>query len=147
MKRTSVFVLFVFLLGALAPAVFAATGSIAGNVSNAGTGNLLEGARVALPALRLDTLSDETGRFALDDVPAGAHELVVTYLGLDTQKFTVNVTAGQRAIRDFDLTTGVYQLQAFTVTGEREGNAAALTAQRNATNKNCLLYTSPSPRD
>jgi TonB-dependent receptor len=135
MKRTSVFVLFVFLLGALAPAVFAATGSIAGNVSNAGTGNLLEGARVALPALRLDTLSDETGRFALDDVPAGAHELVVTYLGLDTQKFTVNVTAGQRAIRDFDLTTGVYQLQAFTVTGEREGNAAALTAQRNATNK------------
>ena len=85
MKRTSVFVLFVFLLGALAPAVFAATGSIAGNVSNAGTGNLLEGARVALPALRLDTLSDETGRFALDDVPAGAHELVVTYLGLDTQ--------------------------------------------------------------
>jgi iron complex outermembrane receptor protein len=135
MKRTSVFALFVFLLGALAPAVFAATGSIAGNVSNAGTGNLLEGARIALPALRLDTLTDETGRFVFDDVPAGAHEIVVTYLGLDTQKFTVNVTAGQRAIRDFDLTTGVYQLQAFTVTGEREGNAAALTAQRNATNK------------
>lgn len=135
MKRTSVFALFVFLLGALAPTVFAATGSIAGNVSNAGTGNLLEGARIALPALRLDTLTDETGRFVLNDVPAGAHEIVVTYLGLDTQKFTVNVTAGQRAIRDFDLTTGVYQLQAFTVTGEREGNAAALTAQRNATNK------------
>ena len=135
MKRTSVLALFWFLLGAIAPTVFAATGSIAGNVSNAGTGNLLEGARITLPALRLDTLSDETGRFVLDDVPAGAHEIVVTYLGLDTQKFTVNVTAGQRAIRDFDLTTGVYQLQAFTVTGEREGNAAALTAQRNATNK------------
>ena len=135
MKRTSVLALFWFLLGAIAPTVFAATGSIAGNVSNAGTGNLLEGARIALPVLRLDTLTDETGRFVLADVPAGAHELVVTYLGLDTQKFTVNVTAGQRAIRDFDLTTGVYQLQAFTVTGEREGNAAALTAQRNATNK------------
>ena len=135
MKHTSVLALFWFLLGAIAPTVFAATGSIAGNVSNAGTGNLLEGARITLPALRLDTLSDETGRFVLDAVPAGAHEIVVTYLGLDTQKFTVNVTAGQRAIRDFDLTTGVYQLQAFTVTGEREGNAAALTAQRNATNK------------
>ena len=135
MKRTAVLALFLFLLGAIAPTVFAATGSIAGNVSNAGTRNLLEGARIELPALRLSVLTDETGRFVLDDVPAGAHELVVTYLGLDAQKFTVNVTAGQRAIRDVDLTTGVYQLQAFTVTGEREGNAAALTAQRNATNK------------
>ncbi len=136
MKRPPASVLFVLLLlGAIAPAALAATGSIAGNVSNAGTGNLLAGARVELPALRLNALTDETGRFVLEDVPAGAHEIVVTYLGLDTQKFTVNFTAGQRAIRDFDLTTAVYQLQAFTVTGEREGNAAALTAQRNATNK------------
>jgi TonB-dependent receptor len=136
MKRTSLFALFVFLLlGTIAPAALAATGSITGNVSNAGTGNLLEGARVELPALRMNVLTDETGRYLLNDVPAGAHEIVVTYLGLDTQRFTLNVPAGQRAIRDFDLTTGVYKLQAFTVTGEREGNAAALTAQRNATNK------------
>lgn len=136
MKHTSVFALLVtLLLGTVAPAALAATGSITGNVSNAGTGNLLEGARVELPALRLNVLTDETGRFLLNEVPAGAHEIVVTYLGLDTQRFTVNVTAGQRAIRDFDLTTGVYKLQAFTVTGEREGNAAALTSQRNATNK------------
>ena len=44
------------------------------------------------------------------------------------------VTAGQRAVNDFDLTTGIYQLQAFKVTGEREGDAAAITAQRNADN-------------
>ena len=44
MKRTSVFALFLFILGALAPTVFAATGSISGNVGNAGTGRLLEGA-------------------------------------------------------------------------------------------------------
>jgi len=135
MKRTSVFALFLLILGAFAPTVFAATGSISGNVSNAGTGNLLEGARIEVPALRLNGFTDETGSFRLDDVPVGTHEVVATYLGLDTQKFTVNVTAGQRVVRNFDLTTGVYQLQAFTVTGEREGNAAALTAQRNATNK------------
>lgn len=121
-------------LAAATPAVAAATGSIAGNVSNAATGNLLEGARIELPALGLSALADETGRFVLDDVPAGAHEIVATYLGLDAQKFTVNVTAGQRAVRDFDLTAGIYKLQAFTVSGEREGNAAALTSQRNATN-------------
>jgi len=47
---------------------------------------------------------------------------------------TVSVTPGQRISRDFDLTTGIYQLQAFTVAGEREGSAAAITLQRNAPN-------------
>ncbi len=112
-----------------------ASGTISGNVGNIGTGRLLEGARVELPKLGLSVLTDETGRFVLRDVPAGTHEIVATYLGLDSLTATVVVSAGQRATRDFDLTTGVYKLTAFTVTGEREGNAAALTAQRNATNK------------
>jgi len=37
----------------------------------------------------------------------------------------VTITAGQRAVQNFDLTTGIYQLQEFRVTGEREGGAAA----------------------
>ena len=57
MKPTSVFALLLFILGALAPTVFAATGSIAGNVGNAGTGRLLEGAKVELPKLGLSTVS------------------------------------------------------------------------------------------
>jgi TonB-dependent receptor len=40
-------------------------GTISGNVSNAGTGNLLEGARVHLPSLSLSTLTDNTGRYVL----------------------------------------------------------------------------------
>ena len=37
-------------------------------------------------------------------------------------------------VRNFDLTNEVYKLDHFKVTGEREGNAAAITAQRNAPN-------------
>jgi TonB-dependent receptor len=116
-------------------AATASSGTISGNVGNAGTGRLLEGARVELPKLGLSALTDDTGRFVLHGVPAGSHELTATYLGLDAQTITVDVTAGQTAMRNFDLTTGIYKLEAFKVTGEREGNAAALTAQRNATNK------------
>ena len=111
-----------------------ARGTLTGNVSNAATGNLLEGARVEIPALGLAALTDQTGRFLLTEVPAGSHELVATYLGLDTVRATVAVAAGATATRNFDLTTAIYKLDAFKVTGEREGNAAALTAQRNATN-------------
>ncbi|HUR57676.1 MAG TPA: TonB-dependent receptor [Opitutaceae bacterium] len=111
-----------------------ATGEISGNVSNAGTGNLLEGARVELPQLGLTTLTDNTGRFVLSGVPTGTYEVVATYIGLDAVKAQVTVSAGQRAARNFDLTTGIYKLDEFKVTGEREGNAAAITAQRNAPN-------------
>ncbi|MBI4626998.1 MAG: TonB-dependent receptor [Verrucomicrobia bacterium] len=119
---------------ALAAVSDAASGVISGNVSNSGTGNLLEGARVEVPQLGLVALTDNTGRFVLSGVPAGAHELVASYTGLDPLKASVTVAAGQRAIRDFDLTSGIYQLDAFKVTGEREGNALAITAQRNAPN-------------
>ncbi len=120
-----------------------AAGSVAGTVSNAGTGDLLEGVRVVLPALGRSALTDATGRYLIDGVPAGSHELTASYTGLDPQRFTVAVAAGQRATRDFALTSGVYRLDAFTVAGEREGGAAAITAQRNAANvKNVVAMDS-----
>ena len=122
----------------------AAEGSvIAGSVNNAGTGNLLEGAKVEIPALGLAVFADHTGHYVLTGVPAGTHELVASYTGLDPARTTVVVSAGQRAVRDFDLTTGIYTLQEFKVTGEREGGAAAITAQRNADNvKNVVAMDS-----
>jgi TonB-dependent receptor len=118
-------------------------GTLAGSVSNTATGNLLEGAKVELPSLGLRTLTDNTGSYLLTNVPAGTHEVVVTYIGLDPVRAPVNVTAGQRAVRNFDLTTGIYKLDAFKVTGEREGSASAITAQRNADNlKNIVAMDS-----
>jgi iron complex outermembrane receptor protein len=109
-------------------------GTISGVISNSATGNLLEGARVEIPALGLSALTDNSGRYVLGGVPAGSHELVATYIGLDAARVTIAVTAGQRAVRDFDLSTSIYRLQEFKVAGEREGGAAAITAQRNAPN-------------
>lgn len=119
--------------GALASAAHGA-GTISGNVSNAATRNLLEGARVEIPSLGRLTYTDATGRYELSDVPAGTHEVIASYIGLDTGKAPVAVTEGRTTARSFDLTTAIYQLDAFKVTGEREGNALALTAQKNAPN-------------
>jgi len=115
-------------------AAFAADATLSGNVSNLATGNLLEGARVEIPALRLSALTDNTGRYVFSALPAGTHELVVTYIGLDSARASLSVTADQNASRNFDLSTGIYKLDAFKVTGEREGDASAITAARNAEN-------------
>ncbi len=115
-------------------AVTAGSGVISGSVSNAATRNLLPGARVEIPALALAALADDTGRYALGGVPAGSHEMLVTYIGLDAVRRTVALGAGGRLSQDFELTTAIYRMDQFKVVGEREGDAAAITAQRNADN-------------
>jgi len=111
-----------------------ALSSITGTVSNAGTSALLEGALIELPGVNRTTLTDATGAYAVNDLPPGEYELVVSYAGLDPQRKVVTVSAGQRATASFDLNSSVYQLKKLTVVGEREGNAAAFTQQRNADN-------------
>ena len=117
--------------------------SISGTVNNSATGNLLPGARVEIQALGLSALADNTGRYVLSDVPAGTHELVASYTGLDVGKRSVTTAVGQRAVRDFELNSGLYKLDKFVVSGPREGHAAAITAQRNADNvKNVVAMDS-----
>ena len=124
-----------------APTAHAAT--LTGNISNVATGNLLEGAQVAVPSLGLSALTDNTGRYVLPSLPSGTHEVVVTYVGLDPARTTVTVNDSASTTRNFDLTSVVYKLDAFKVTGEREGGAAAITAQRNAENvKNIVAMDS-----
>ena len=106
---------------ALLPARAADSGVISGTVSNAATRNLLAGARVEVLQLGRSALTDETGRFVLNGLPAGTHEVMVSYIGLDSTGAQVLVTEGARAERNFDLTTAIYKLDAFKVTGEREG--------------------------
>jgi TonB-dependent receptor len=123
-----------FTAVAFAQSASTGTGSIAGPVSNAGSGNNLQGAKVEIPALGLSTLTDNTGRFLLTNVPAGTYELVATYTGLDAGKATVTVTPGTEARTKFDLTASVYQMAEYKVSSILEGAAAAITAQRNASN-------------
>ncbi|MFM9091611.1 MAG: TonB-dependent receptor, partial [Verrucomicrobiota bacterium] len=78
------------------------------------------------------TLTDNLGRFTFDQLPAGAYPVSVTYIGLNREERLVPVAAGQQVSANFDLGSDVYRLEQFSVVGEREGNAAALTAQRNA---------------
>jgi iron complex outermembrane receptor protein len=109
-------------------------GAIAGRVSNQATGVYLEGARVQLLPAGTTTLTTRDGHYELTRVPPGDHSLVVSYTGLDSQTVSVTVAAGRTAVQDVLLTSGIYLLDKFVVPGEREGNAKAITLQRNAPN-------------
>lgn len=110
------------------------TGTLAGTVSNQATRKSLEGALVEIPALGLQTFSDGVGQYSFTGIAAGQYEVRASYTGLDPLLQGAKVVAGERSTVDFELTSDVYNLEAFVVVGEREGNAASLTRQKNAPN-------------
>ena len=109
-------------------------GSISGRVQNLATGAYLEGASVTLERTAQATLTSRDGSFYFPSVPPGEYRLSVSYTGLDPQTLTLVVGPGQSIAREINLTAQIYTLERFTVPGEREGNALAITQQRNAAN-------------
>ena len=130
------------LVAVLATPAFAAesAGTVTGFVSNAATTAFLEGARVEVVGAGTSALTDRDGRFEIR-VPAGEAQLAVTYLGLTAETIRVPVAAGETVRRDVKLTSDVYTLGTFTVEGVREGNALAITKQRDAVNVKNVVAT------
>jgi iron complex outermembrane recepter protein len=112
----------------------AQAGAITGRVQNVRTAAHLEGAVVTLDPTRQTTLTERDGSYRFTHVPPGVYRVSVSYTGLDPQTHPVLVTEGGSVTQDFALTSEIYALEAFTVAGEREGNALAITQQRNAPN-------------
>ena len=108
-------------------------GTIVGQISNQGTGAYLEGATVTIDGTNVSANTERDGSYRLTVAP-GTHSLVVSYSGLDEQRTTVTVPPGDPVVRDFALTAEIYRLGAFVVSSEREGNALAVTLQRQAPN-------------
>ena len=109
-------------------------GAVSGSVRNAQTNAFLEGVVVSLNGTTFTTTTQRGGRFTFNRVPPGRYTLKAFYTGLDSTDTPVVVTAGQTVDVAVGLTSDVYKLEAFTVAGAREGNAASITKQRNAQN-------------
>ena len=153
MKRSNLVALFIGCLGlalTTSPAIHAADtnsptpGTIIGTVNSAETRNTLQGAVVMVPATGKSALTDNAGRFVLTDIAAGPVEIAVTYTGFDEFRQTVVVSRTEPTRLAVDLKAStILKLEAYTVSTEREGNALAITQQRNAANvKNVIAMDS-----
>jgi TonB-dependent receptor len=112
-------------------AVEASRGTITGSISNDNTKQLLEYATIKVLGTSISTSSERGGGFSLS-LPAGSYTLIVTYTGLNTLSVPVTVVEGQTTTQDIALTSEIYTLDPYTVTGLREGQASAIQQQRMA---------------
>lgn len=127
-------------LGSATATAAETAGTVSGQVSNAATSAFLEGARVSVRGAPQFALTDRQGHFQLL-VPAGTATLEVSYTGLDPQQIPLTIGSGERVTRNVALTSNIYLLDAFTVEGEREGSARAVTLQRQAPNVKNVVAT------
>jgi hypothetical protein len=81
----------------------AATGRVTGTLTDAATGEALVGGQVAVQGLPLGNVSDETGVYFINNVPAGDQTFVVEYLGYEPQSRSHEVKGGTSTTLDFQL--------------------------------------------
>ncbi|MEM1097144.1 MAG: TonB-dependent receptor, partial [Bacteroidota bacterium] len=127
-------VLLVVLLS-LPMAAQAQTGSLTGIISDAEDRLVLPGANIYIEAANLYTTSDRNGVYILKGVPAGQHQLQVSYLGYEAFEQAVTVQAGDVTTLDVVLQPSVLIGDEVVVLGDRlKGQAKALNQQLTGTN-------------
>lgn len=133
-KWISVFILILSFLGlATIASAQSQKGAISGLVTDE-SGAVLKGAQITLESPVFKAVSDEQGRFYINDVAPGSYTLTITYVGFAEFQQPVNVTAGQAANIETKLKLQS-QNESILVTAPRvTGEAEAVNIERNADN-------------
>jgi Ca-activated chloride channel family protein len=120
--------LILLLIGALiAPTTLAVveTGSIAGNVRDATTGQPIVGANVLVVGTSLATMTDGNGHYVIANVPVGTYTVVARFIGYTSgEKKGLRVTANATVVADLTIASSPVALQEVVVTGLYGARAA-----------------------
>ena len=83
--------------------VAARPGTVAGQITDAQTGGSIAAAQVFIPSLDMGGLTQQNGRYLLQNVPAGTHTLSVARIGYRTMQMQITVRGGQTVEQNFAL--------------------------------------------
>ena len=93
------------------------TGTVSGSVTDRATLRPLVGAQVQVVGTARGGLTNNSGQFSIANVPAGTHEVRVTFIGYRTDAQEVEVVAGATTEVDFALAASAVALDEVVVTG------------------------------
>ncbi|SDF43325.1 iron complex outermembrane recepter protein [Dyadobacter soli] len=94
----------------IAAKAFAQNGAISGSVRTS-DGEPVELVTVNVKGTAKGALTDRNGKFQIKNIQPGLHRLVASFIGLEKQEQTIEVTAGGTATLDFTLKENSAQLQ------------------------------------
>jgi TonB-linked SusC/RagA family outer membrane protein len=108
--------LLLFACFGFAPGAYAQTGSLSGKVTDSKNEGI-PGATVLVEGSTLGSSSNVDGTYSIQNVPAGPHTLVISFVGYNTVRRPVTVTAGQNTEVSAGLTENTTQLSEAVVVG------------------------------
>ncbi|KAK0330997.1 hypothetical protein LTR94_030634, partial [Friedmanniomyces endolithicus] len=118
----------------------AAPGAVAGTVIDPATGEYLRNATIQVEAAngeRTSVATGDGGAYRLERLAPGLARLTVSFTGYPDQTAAVNLTSGETAQLDFQMTRPgqvAVNLEDIVVTGARDGDARAIMSQRQSMN-------------
>ena len=99
----------------------AQTGAISGRVTEGSTGQAVPSAQVFIEGLDLGALTQASGSYSIENVPAGTRVLTVQRLGYREATATVVVGAGETTVQNFEIDAAALALDELIVTGTPGG--------------------------
>ncbi|MBU0764481.1 MAG: TonB-dependent receptor [Bacteroidetes bacterium] len=118
MKRKSIIfrISFVFLLFLAVCTAYGQKGTVTGTVSEE-NGETLPGASVVIEGTTVGTSTDIDGNYKLENVEPGIRTIVISFIGLKSQKHEAQVKAGQTVTLDVILKPDALMLEDVVVIG------------------------------
>lgn len=121
-----------FVCFGLSSTGFAQTGSISGTIVDSESGETLIGANVVIHGTSIGSTTDLAGRYSINGVEPGSHDLVFSYIGYTSKTVTgVDVEAGKTTRVELALAPEAIGLEEVVVEARAlENTEAALLKQR-----------------
>jgi hypothetical protein len=98
----------------------AQTGDIRGFVYDKESGEPIMFCNIIIENLFLGTATDVNGFFNLSNIPTGTQTLLVTYIGYDTLRQSVNLNKGQLLNQKLELSPSSIQIETVTISADRQ---------------------------
>lgn len=92
--------------------------TLAGRVTDAAIGGPLPGANVFLAGTTRGDASDKSGHYIIPNIPVGTYELVVSMMGYERQKQTIEFTKIGEVVINFSLQPKILQGEEVVVTAD-----------------------------
>jgi TonB-dependent receptor len=107
-------------------------GEVKGKLTDAGNGEPLQFANVALKGTSLGTVTNENGNYVLGGLKPGGYTLVFSYLGYENQEQQIQVEAGETLEVNGSLGMAAIMGEEVVVTAMARGQTAAINQQVNS---------------
>lgn len=92
-------------------------GTLRGVVTDAQTGDTLPGVNIFLPGLELGAATNVEGGYQIANIPEGSHEVRATFVGYQTYRGTVDITADETTTLNIQLESSALELGEVVVSG------------------------------